>query len=146
MILQKGDIWSVWNITDLLLFTANSTITKDNKLVMGAGIAKEVRDRFPGIDSRIGNLLNELQLANKDFGLLLSPSGKKIGAFQTKIDWKQPSNLELIRKSTLMLLEVSSNYKRIDLCYPGINHGKLNPSDVLPIIQQLPDNVYIWQK
>lgn len=146
MILEYGDMWTVWEETDLFLFTANSMLTKDGKLVMGAGIAKEVRDKFPGIDKRLGEYLQQLNLSGKEFNLLLSPTGKKVGAFQTKVEWKHPSDLKLIERSVAVLRSKAGSFSRIDLAFPGINNGKLEFDKVYPIVQQLPDNVYLWQK
>ncbi|MEK6860596.1 MAG: hypothetical protein AABY07_01375 [Nanoarchaeota archaeon] len=47
MILVKGNMWDELGKAELILVTANSNIKKNGALVMGAGAAKEARDRFP---------------------------------------------------------------------------------------------------
>lgn len=147
MILEHGNIWDIYPITNLLLFTSNGVLTKDGKLVMGAGIAKQVRDRFPGIDKAIGEqLILQGHLLNKPYGLLLSPKGGKIGLFQTKIDWKDTSPIWLIEKSTDMLCDYAIEHpdKRIDMTFPAISNGGRTYEEILPIIEVLPNNVHIW--
>lgn len=146
MKLCKGNIWSIYDKTDLFLFTSNSTLKANGALVMGAGIAEEVRDNFPGIDLAIGNYITANNYIGRKYGLILSPHGHKIGAFQTKIDWRHKSTLALIQYSTDMLHDIAYQYKRIDMTLPGCANGGLTLEKVLPIIQQLPDNINIWTR
>jgi hypothetical protein len=73
--------------------------------------------------------------------------GKEIGAFQTKTHYKYPSNTTLITNSCIKLFEyiALARLQRVDLNFPGIENGKLNREDVLPIISLLPDVVHIWE-
>ena len=57
MQLQYGNMFEAFNEADLWLFTANGVIKRNGALVMGAGIAKTVRDKWPGIDLKIGTPL-----------------------------------------------------------------------------------------
>ena len=140
MIYERGNIWSVYRDTDHLLFTANSCVKADGSLVMGAGIAKQVRDRFPGIDRLIGAVV---KATGTRFGLIL---GRKIGVFQTKLHWRDPSPVELIEHSTRLLTVRASDTpgERFDMTMPGCSHGQLSRSIVDPIISFLPDNVHVW--
>ena len=88
MKLAQGDMWSVFDQADLFLVTTNHVVMGDGKLVMGAGIAKQARDRFPGLDAALG----QAALATgTPYGLLISPRWPKakLGAFQTKGEWKR---------------------------------------------------------
>ena len=78
--------------------------------------------------------------------MVLTSKNYRIGAFQTKTDWKLPSTLELIEYSTEMLIQIASNYERIDMPVPGCQNGGLQYKDVEPIIKRLPDNVHIWSR
>ena len=105
---------------------------------MGAGIAREVRDRFKGIDKAIGTYINSLGIeTEKGYGLLLSPNGGKVGAFQTKIHYKDESPLWLIRKSTDMLREYAESNPHIiiSIPYPGIGHGNRSIEEIKPSSQ-----------
>ena len=145
MIIEQGNIWSICEKTNLFLFTSNSTLTKDNKLVMGAGIAKEVKERFPMFPELLGNKIKAIDKVGKWYGVLVSQN-YEVGAFQTKTDWKLPSPLELIEYSTERLIEIAGNYERIDMPVPGCQNGGLQYKDVEPIIKRLPDNVHIWSR
>lgn len=69
MIVEQGDMWRAWAVSDLWLFTANAVLTADGRLVMGAGIAKQVRDKFAGVDLALGEQIEH----GSRFGLLVSP-------------------------------------------------------------------------
>ena len=49
MILEHGDMWSVFGKTDLFCITTNSFIRRDGQLVMGRGIALAAKKRVPHI-------------------------------------------------------------------------------------------------
>ncbi len=83
MRLAQGDMWSAFDQVDLFLVTTSHVVTKDGKLVMGAGIAKQARDRFPGLDAALGQAALPTGIP---YGLLVSSHWPeaKLGAFQTK--------------------------------------------------------------
>jgi hypothetical protein len=146
MILQKGNMWDIYDQTDLFLITANSTLNLHNELIMGKGIALQAREKFKGIRKIFGEeILKECE--NYGFyGVIIIPN-QKIGLFQTKYHWRDKSDLELIFKSTTRLIGhiLTSNLKWIDLNFPGIGYGGLNREDVLGIIKVLPDCVHVWE-
>jgi hypothetical protein len=152
---EKGDMWSIWGKTNLFVFTANNTIKKDKSLVMGRGMAKQVKDRCPGIDATIGKRLEVRGYANiqMDYGLSVDYWGSMlIGAFQVKYHYKDVAFIHLVRYSTATLFNwiVQNQHKhpisiRIDMNYPGIGNGGLTKAQVKPIISLLPDCVHIWE-
>lgn len=160
MKIQFGNIWSAWETADLFLFTSNGVLKRNGELVMGAGIARQVRDRFnnqrlPLIIGRsiaaLANTEPELydfrQNAYK-YGLLVSTRWPKakLGAFQTKMNWKKKSPLPLIQFSTNKLIEWTKENPKaeVHLTMPGCGHGGLSQSEVLPLIEKLPDTVNVW--
>lgn len=146
MNLVTGNIWSHYHSADLFLFTANSKIRPSGCLVMGAGVARQVRDKFPGIDKDLGTKILALNASSGEYGLIVPRNAKyKIGAFQTKIEFWQDSRLSLIQKSTDMLIKIAHNYAKIHMPLPGCGNGNLTLEQVLPIISQLPANVTVWQ-
>lgn len=153
MNLVTGDMWSVWNEADLFLITANSTIV-DGKLVMGAGIALQARERFPGIDARLGLEILSWPGHLGVYGLLISfdwshlDTRARLGLFQTKTNWRDPSPLSLVRRSVEELAIQAARWdeKRFHLNFPGIGCGGLDPAQVTPLIKTLPDNVNVWRK
>jgi|AACY02.17.fsa_nt_gi hypothetical protein len=48
MQIQHGNMWDAWSEADFWLFTGNGKLTRHHgELVMGAGIAKQVKEKFP---------------------------------------------------------------------------------------------------
>jgi len=138
----------------LLLFTGNSVVN-DGRLVMGAGVAKEIRTICPSAPRVLGSQVMNLNAIGVQYGVLIYEhdalyiNGTRIGAFQTKIDWRNPSTLALIGYSTQSLLDHLNHYPgttRVDMNYPGIGLGGLRMEDVAPIISILPDIVHVWTR
>lgn len=144
MILRTGDMWKVYNQADLFLITTNSTIKNNGRLVMGRGIARQARDKFPGLDLALGRKIPHLGI----YGLLISENfpTAKLGAFQVKTRYDQKAELSIIAESTAQLKRWASEHKdlQIHLNFPGIGNGKLDPLDVLCYINPLPNNVTVW--
>lgn len=149
MNLHHGDMWNAWTKSDLFLITANSHIKRNGCLVMGAGIARQARDRFPGLDRALGAQIRKSN-SLRYYGLLVSPRWPeaKLGLFQVKQHWSTKAKPDLIRKSARALYHFALNHpdKRIDLNFPGIGNGKLDVEDVWPLVAGLPDNVHIWTR
>lgn len=138
-----GDMWEILPATDHFIVTTNAVVKADNALVMGAGIAKQLRDRVPGIDKRFGIAVLNITNSRGEYGCLLS---NPFSIFQVKHHYKSPADLGLISISTagLQQFALENPGKRFDLNYPGIGLGGLSPAVVKPIIDTLPDNVNIW--
>lgn len=145
MVEEIGDMWQIYAQTDLFCITTNSTITKDDRLVMGRGIALQARDKLPDIDKYLGEQIKYHQL----YGLVVIENfhPQRIAAFQVKYHWREKAELGIIRYSVQRLREYILGLKplRVDLNYPGIGNGKLSEDQVFPIIVELPDCVHIWR-
>jgi len=144
MIEHKGNMWSVYEEADYFVFTGNSFIKKNHALVMGRGMAKQVLDRFPGIDLRIGRKVLNKCFHGRTYGFVHS---HKIGVFQVKQHFKETASPAIIEYSTKCLCIFAEKHKdeQIHMNYPGIGFGKLKKKNVAPIIKVLPDNVHIWR-
>lgn len=138
-------MWSAFDGADLFLITTNSQKKVGGRLVMGAGIAKEANERFPGLDLLLASRIPNLGV----YGLLVSENWpeRKFGAFQTKIAYKDESPLWLIHYSALMLDKFirDNPVMNVHLNFPGVGLGRLDKEHVLPLIDFLPDNVHVWQ-
>ena len=146
-IYEFGDMWSVWEETDLFLITTNASLGgRNGALAMGRGIALQARNRLRGIDQLLGSAIGT---SGRRYGLLISPKWPKVklGLFQVKFDYWDPAVPELIRLSTDLLMAWLKEHPgvRVDLNFPGIGYGKLPIAIVLPIISVLPRSVHIWQ-
>ncbi len=51
---RLGNMWTAYEPADLFLITTNSTIRRDGALVMGRGIARQAKERFPDLDVTLG--------------------------------------------------------------------------------------------
>lgn len=138
-IYRQGNMWSVFDEVDHFVITTNSFIKNNGAVVMGAGIAKQVRDTYPGIDQVIGAAIQHMGTYNVIIG-------GKIGVFQVKYHFKDAADLALITASTAALASIAtSNPAKIyALNFPGIGNGKLSYNSVKPVVDLLPDNVQIW--
>ena len=146
---KTGDMWTAYAAADLFLITTNATITVQGALVMGRGIARQAKERFPGLDIALGGYIQALCGNQGIYGLLVGPRwpAAKLGAFQVKQHYSQPASLKLIRRSTAALYAWCTEHPDaiVHLNYPGIGYGRLRRENVLPIIAQLPDQVTIWE-
>jgi len=126
---------------DIISFTANS-ITAKSKLVMGAGCAKAFKTRFPVLPERFA-------FSPNDFGfkvVRIRDNGKMrlIGAFQSKIDFKSDSTIEIISNSVQKLKEYikENGNPHIAICFPGILNGNLKETDVIGLFDGLSVDLY----
>ncbi len=146
---HKGDMWNRFRKVYLFCITTNGIITKDGRLVMGAGIAKEARDRLPGIDKDLAKAIKAKDSTRLPRSLWIGcPFNFAVVAFQVKNHFREKANISLIEHSCYLLLReiLDRPHITIALNFPGIGYGGLKRSEVLPIISILPDNVEIWEK
>ncbi len=150
MIHAVGDMWSVFEEVDLFLITANAAIKRNGALVMGRGIAREARDRFPGLDGILGRWIADTVGPESRYNLLISPRWPKarLGLFQVKFHWKESADITLISEGVDDLIEWCSDNpgKEVALNYPGIGNGRVHPMQVAPFVNKLPDCVTLWTK
>lgn len=149
MILERGDMWSVFPITDIFMITTNPITRNDGAVVMGRGIALEAKDRFPSLPYDFGQALRERhpEIDQHNVGPIGWYDGKPIWFFMVKDHWRNNASLDIIRESVFYLrYGYELGDQRIDLNFPGIGNGHLRREDVLPLLQELPDNIHVWEK
>ncbi|NKQ35780.1 MAG: hypothetical protein HF973_09220 [Chloroflexi bacterium] len=149
-IFKTGNMWTTYENAGLFLITTNSTLKKGtHALVMGRGIARQARDRFPGLDAALGKQILSVCGNQGQYGLLVSPRWPeaRLGAFQVKQHYSHVASLELIQRSTTALCAWCAEHPAVMVAvnFPGIGNGRLRREDVLPIVAQLPDQVTIWE-
>jgi hypothetical protein len=146
MILRTGDMWTDSH-ADVILVTGNATVNAAGRLVMGRGAALEATVRYPGCAKVFGGEL----IKHNVYGILVHPTlfNPLLGVFQVKYAWSDPAVPALISSSAERLrfmAETEWADKRIALNFPGIGNERLKQEDVLPLIENLPDNVTVWVK
>jgi len=151
MIEQKVNILSpkVLKTADAVCFTSNGIIKSGGELVMGAGIAKQFRDRFELIAERFGALVKS-QGNHVYFLKFMEPPNDVdyrmiwIVSFPTKHHWRNDSDLELIKQSANELMTQLNNAPFIKTVYlprPGVGLGGLSwEKEVRPAIEKILDN------
>lgn len=119
--------------------------------VMGAGIAKQVRNMFPDIPLELGRFykyhLKEYKSLDKlwykvyykyPYSFVALPT-KSLNKEYPHLSWKNQSNLEEIEKSCKILaddIKFAMMGDIILLPYLGCGNGGLNKSDVKPILDK----------
>ena len=110
---------------------------------MGAGVAKAFRDKFKGLGhsagEKVSNNGNICQVVGET---VFNGRCVFIVAFPTKYNWKDRSNLALIRKSAgeLMKLINERGWTNVFLPKPGTMNGQLSYVDVKKEIEGILDN------
>lgn len=156
---QRGNLFSVINNNGnrIICLTTNNVIKGNGDLVMGAGVALEGANYFPGLPKTAGRLVRKYNLDNEDYFFLLcfNESWDKkyggrigVGLLQTKRHYKDNSPVSLISNSVdhLVLAAENSPDFMFHSAIPGIGHGNAPYDIVYGITQRCPDNVIFWSK
>lgn len=137
-----------WEIPDVYLFTGNSCITKNKKLVMGRGAALACRDLFEGCDKQFAAKI-QASKNNPNYCvefIELAPR-KLLGVFQVKYNFADKADINLIKTSTGILARIATQKPdlKFHMNFPGIGYGGLQYNLVLPIVDKLPNNVILYK-
>ena len=126
------------------IVTTNSFVTRQKRLVMGKGAALQLKNMIPGIDLAFGKMILEACGHLGTYGLLMNG---KYGAAQVKYNFMDKADPDLIAFSMGFLAwEANINRYVYNINYPGIGNGGLSKEIVRPILDILPNNVYVWEK
>lgn len=131
-----GNMWDIE--ADAYCITTNGFVKKNGEAVMGAGCAKEARNKFPGIPKILGDMITKC-------GNRVCPlwkDGPFIVSFPVKHAWWETADLKLIEQSAadLMLMANMLEWRKVLLPRPGCGNGKLKWEDVkevlLPVLDE----------
>lgn len=153
MKLIKGNLWD--GPEEIKCITTCGNIDKGGQLVMGAGIALQAKEKYPGLPTyaarRIYNHINKNVAL---YGFVICQTDENyspqnyIGLFQSKLNWWDNSGLALIGHSVIEMnkeLQLWDDIKSFSLNFPGIGYGGLNRNEVLPILKDLDDRVTVYE-
>lgn len=150
MIEVEGDFWELYKApdVDLIVCTTNNIIKNDGSLVMGAGIAAQFKNFFKFVDFTWGKQIAKL---DKDYLFMLDGprnvghNSIYLGALQTKRDWKDPSDIELIVNSCKKMNKICDllGFKKILMTRPGCGNGGLKWAQVKNKLKFLDDRFII---
>lgn len=140
MIELIGDMFkdSYLKFNDAICITTNGALNAKGGCVMGRGVALTAKEKWEGIDRRLGHFIK----ANGNIVQILwyVPSFHvTIVAFPVKHHWKEKADLSLIDKSCKQLKELidQEGWEKVILPRPGCYNGKRNwETEVKPILQK----------
>jgi hypothetical protein len=156
MLERYGDIWeaAIEDGADAVIITTNGFVKKNGEAVMGRGIAKEAKDRFPELASWLGEYLNAY--GNKpyifwSFAWNFKPSiitmpVKPIRGPSGEPGWKAKADIELIKNSAKQIPSMLVGYFPMNKIYmprPGCGNGGLKWEDVEPVIKPYLDDRFV---
>lgn len=127
--------------------TTNGMTRKDGTAVMGAGIAKNAAILFPSLPALLGRSLKKY--GNRAFAYRVNDKNGKtynVVTMPTKQDWRNPSDIELIKASCRQMTEIAdvNGFTKIYMPKPGCKNGGLDwESQVKPVISQLLDDRFV---
>lgn len=135
------------NDVDAIAITTNGIRRKDGAAVMGAGVAKAAAQRYPGLDQRLGDLLaksgNHVYILHRASEEPWQDEPRDLVSFPTKHHWRDPSDLQLIRRSAEGLVKAAEHrgWASIALPRPGCGLGGLDwEKEVRPLLAELWDD------
>jgi len=134
-----GNLWDFHGYHNTVIcLTTNGTVKANGEGVMGRGNALEATQRFPGIAAKLGDRL--MHRGNHVEWLFVG-----VLMFPVKHQWFERADLELIARSVQELQRfIEANPRLIwILPRPGVGNGKLDWKDVKPLLEKLPDSVYV---
>lgn len=138
---RTGDIWEVARQESAwVVIPTNTIVRKDGQAVMGAGLARDASDRFPGLADRLGKHI-------RHHGERLYVDETRTISLPTKRDWRDPSTMELVEQGCRELvelarvLEIGGNKQPILVPKLGCGLGGLNwERQVRPMVDALLDS------
>lgn len=135
------DAWKLYDKDNkyILCITTNGFIKKNGANVMGAGIAKQAKERFDNIDIIFGNLIRKN-------GHIVQPIGDRLLSFPVKDFWYNTARLDIIIESLKQLKSIAlfNPDKVFILPKPGCGNGKLKWCDIKDDIDKyIVDNIII---
>jgi len=140
-----GNLWTF--PADARCITTNGATRQDGQAVMGRGVAAQAKERWPMLPAVLGVHLRQ---HGNHVQLLMSPETIQppfddmahILAFPVKHHWRQPADLDLIKRSCGELMELADRIglRSIALPRPGCGNGRLDWAEVGPAIAPLLDD------
>jgi hypothetical protein len=113
-----GDIWS-FHPENSIVIPTNTTLNQVGELVMGAGLAKQAKHRFPLLPQLAGD---EIKAMGGQARVLHFPDYRLI-LFPTKTDWRKNSSWQLIESMLYYLVHDVALLKLDKVYLPRLGCG-----------------------
>lgn len=138
MLETLGDIWVYADSGVPIVITANGSLTRDGRAVMGRGVAKQAAQRYPGLAVKLGLLIAEQgsHVFDLSCGIVSFPVEESA--------WSLPDTRIISRSAGELraLLDISG-WERIVVPRPGCGGGGLEWMDVRPLLEPWFDERFI---
>lgn len=128
----KYDLWSLYDEGNAIAITTNGFIKKNGECVMGAGCAKQCKNRYSWFPKYLGELIEKN--GNHVFRI------GNIFTLPVKHNWYEKADIDLILESLIELQEMLREDETVFVPLPGCGNGKLKWEDVSKEIENLPLN------
>ena len=165
MYIRKINLWHIDKV-DAIGITTNGFVKCNGCAVMGRGIALQAKQRYPGIDRRLGELLrqngNHVQIVWEKptiFSFPVKPASFKCRSLDEIVSharykyrigdvvpgFLSVARLDIIERSARELVELSDKmgWMRVALNFPGIGAGELKTDDVKKVVEPILDNRFV---
>lgn len=126
--------------------TTNGMVRNNGYAVMGRGVALSAKNNFPGIDRTLGRKLRATGNHAYDLGIYRHDGREMtVLTMPTKNDWRDPSDLNLIRQSAYELTKLADEHglTTIYMPRPGCQNGRLSWEMVQAVIQDILDDRFV---
>ena len=135
MIEMAGSIWNS-NPAYIRCITTNGIVKSNGELVMGRGIALQVKQRYPELPRLLG------ELVKNGGNIPYYIEDHNICSFPTKNHWWDKSDIKLIINSCHHLNRIVNSFdKYAVLTRPGCGNGGLSwETEVKPVISTILNN------
>lgn len=150
------DIWAAHRVGWWICITTNIGWRTSGSAVMGAGLARQCWDRYPGVEQLYGQycrdegqhagvvtveqLIDRYSWADKTLQqsrLIMFPT-KPLNVDRPELSWQFDSSLQLIDRSCQQTAELLDRMVIPNCCLPhvGCQNGRLEWSSVQPLVEQ----------
>lgn len=139
-----GNLWELVQPGDALVITTNGDVNKRGWAVMGRGIALEAAKAFEGVGlkERLGWML---KTGGNHVYPISVPAPFSLVTMPVKHHWHEEADPSLIAKSAaeLAVLAGKKGWTTIWMPRPGCGNGRLQWSDVRPLIEGILDDRFV---
>ena len=144
-----GDLWTVvpTGYHEVWRGVTTNGVVNNGQLIMGAGTAKQAKDKFPSLPLILGGLVEHMD-GNIPYYIHVDDADP-VFSFPTKNHYRSKSDEKLIMKSAISLANkaILNPGDAFILPRPGVGLGGLDWKNIRPILLTLlPDNVFIVNK
>lgn len=142
MKVEKGDVLDYIGKSDIVCVTTNSVVKANGELVMGAGCALAFKKKFPELPKTFGS---KVKVKGNRPVIGCKSKNTIIVSFPTKYHYSGKSDLELIKNSARVLVQIADFYKskNIYIPSPGTGLGKLSKEEVYKELSMILDDRFI---